>query len=64
MKVAQLDVELRTGGFVSEFIQVKSEDRLRKKMNKMMRKGDLDFGGFKVPMDLVDTISVRWHELH
>ena len=64
MKVAQLDVELRTGGFVSEFIQVESEERLRKKMNKMMRKGDLDFGGFKVPMDLVDTISVRWHEVH
>lgn len=64
MKIAEITVSLMTGGMVVEYMKVKDHKHFGKRMNKMLRKGELDFGAVVVDMAAVDQIGVKWHEVH
>ena len=64
MRIAELRIELVTGGVVTEFMKVKSEKQLEKRLNKMIRRGELGIGAVMIDMDNVLQMGVKWHELH
>lgn len=64
MKIAEITVSLVTSGVVTEYMTVKSEKKLWKKLQNMMAEGSLDFGPVLIDMAAVETIAVKWHEVH
>ena len=64
MKIAEITVDLMTGGRVVEYMKVKDHKHFGKRMNKMVRKGSLDFGAVVVDMVEVMAIRVKWHEVN
>lgn len=63
-KMAEINVSLFTGGKVTEYIPCKSMKKVGEKLNKMIHKGELDFGAVLVDMEAVGDISVKLHEVH
>lgn len=47
-----------------EYMKVKNHKQFGKRMNKMLRDGELDFGAVFVDMAAVGQIAVKWHEVH
>ena len=47
-----------------EYMKVKDHKHFGKRMNKMVRKGSLDFGAVVVDMVEVMAIRVKWHEVN
>ena len=64
MRIAELRIELVTGGVVTEYMKVKSGKQLEKRLNKMIRRGELGIGAVMIDMDNVLQMGVKWHELH
>ena len=64
MKIAEIEVEMMSGGYVQDYIRVKTKKQLGRKLDKMVRKGSLDFGAVVVDMVEVMAIRVKWHEVN
>jgi hypothetical protein len=64
LKIAEITVDLMTGGRVVEYMKVKDHKHFGKRMNKMLRSGELDFGAVVVDMAAVEQIGVKWHAIN